>query len=324
MNGPAGIGIDSLGNVSVASYFFTASLFTNTGTPIVPNGISGNNLNNSYGLGVDSSDNSWIPNEQSPHAINGGLGSVTVLSNAGQPLATYAQGGFNYPVAVAFDPSGTAWVVDYGNSHLTLLNPSGVPISGAAGYTSSQFAFPVAVAVDSKCYGYVANQSSNTITRVAQDGSLFNSFITGGGASGVAVDAQDNVWVANYYDNSVGLLLANGTIRSNGFGGGGINHPQGIAVDGANNIWLANYRGSLPSGYSSLTELAGASASTPGAILSPATPYGLGAGMVETFAIAIDSEGNIWVTNFGSNTLTEFVGLAAPVRTPMLGPVALP
>ena len=62
----------------------------------------------------------------------------------------------------------------------------------------------------------------------------------------------------------------------------------------------------------------------PGAFLSPAAGFGPDAKLLEAFALALDAGGNIWVTNFGSNTITEFVGMAAPVRTPLLGPVALP
>lgn len=321
MNAPSGLGIDSAGNVRVASYFSAASFFTNTGTPIVPAGVTGNNLFESYGLAIDQNDNSWIPNEQGPFAINAGIGSVTVLNSAAQSVAGgtgFAQGGLNFPVAIAIDTGGTSWVVDYGNSHITLLSNNGTPLSGSAGYTSNQFAFPVAIAVDSKCNGFVANQSSDTITKVTPDGSSFTSYVTGNGASGVAVDGADNVWVANYFDNSVGLLSATGTILSSGTKGGGLNHPQGIAIDGAGNAWTTNYRGPT------ISEFASASASLPGAALSPAAGFGPDARLLEAFAVALDASGNVWVTNFGSNTLTEFIGMATPVRTPLLGPVALP
>ncbi len=46
--------------------------------------------------------------------------------------------------------------------------------------------------------------------------------------------------------------------------------------------------------------------------------------MLEAFALAIDASGNLWVTNFGNDTLTEFVGLATPVKTPLLGPPQAP
>jgi streptogramin lyase len=319
MNNPSALSIDSTGKVWVANYFSVASLFSNTGEPIFTTGISGDNLNNSYGEAVDVNDDVWIANEQSTGALNGGLGTVTLLNNAGASPATYSAGGLNFPISVAFGTSGVAWVVDYGNSHLTLLSNSGTALSGTSGYASSQFVFPVAVATDSQCNGWVANQSGNTITKVIADGSSFTSYVVGQGPSGVAVDAANHVWSANYYGNSVGLVSAAGNVLSGaGYTGGGLNHPQGIAVDGAGNVWVANYRGP------SLTELAGATTNAPGQSISPTAGWGPEAGLLEAFATAIDASGNVWVSNYGSNTLTEFVGLAAPVKTPLLGPVRVP
>ena len=323
LNAPSGIGVDSMGNVWVASYFGKASLFSNTGTPVFPSGISGSGLNESYGLALDAADHAWIPNEQTTYAVNGGIGSVSVLNTAGQSVAGangFSAGGLNFPVAVGMDAAGsTAWVVDYGNSHVTLLNTAGSPLSGASGYTTDLFAFPVAVAVDGSGNGYIGNQSSNAVTRVARDGSTFTNFVVGDGPSGLAVDSSNNVWTANYYGSSVGLLSAAGKVLSSGgFTGGGLNHPQGIAVDGAGTAWVTNYRAP------GITALAGASASVPGAPLSPANGFGADAGLLEAFAVAIDSGGSLWVSNFGSNTVTQFVGMAAPVKTPVLGPVAKP
>jgi len=48
------------------------------------------------------------------------------------------------------------------------------------------------------------------------------------------------------------------------------------------------------------------------------------AALLEAYAIAVDASGNLWISNFGSNILTEFIGLAAPVRTPLLGFQQLP
>jgi hypothetical protein len=81
---------------------------------------------------------------------------------------------------------------------------------------------------------------------------------------------------------------------------------------------VVNYRGPA------LTELAGSSAAKPGAVLSPSAGWGTDAGLLEAYAAAIDGSGNLWVSNLGANTVTEFVGLAAPVKTPLLGPVRVP
>jgi streptogramin lyase len=317
MNEPAALGIDSAGNIRVANYFYKASYFTNTGTPTFADGITDGNLNNSYGLAVDANDNVWMSSEQG----NGKPDSISVFNSSGQSLSGTTgilQGGLNFPQGIAIDRATNVWVVDSGNAHLTLLSQQGAPLSGATGYTANSFEFPVAVAVDSKGYGFVANQGSNTITRVKPDGSEFVSFVVGGGPSGVAVDASDNVWVANYQDSSVGLLSSDAKVISSGYRGGALAGPQGIAIDGEGNVWVANFRGPT------LTKLAGVSTGTPGTLLSPAAGYGPDAKLLEAYAIAIDASGNVWVTNFGSNTLTEFIGLAAPVRTPLIGPVALP
>jgi len=270
---------------------------------------------------VDVNDVMWVANEEGGPT---GLGTITLLTSGGASPATYTAGGLNFPIAVAFDTSGVSWVVDYGDSQMTLLSNSGSPLSGTTGYSSAQFEFPVALATDGKCNAFVANQSSDTITFISADGSIVASYATGSGPSGVAVDSSNNVWVANYYGNSVGMVASAGAIASGpGYTGGGIDHPQGIAVDGAGTVWVANYRSPSNVG-NAITELAGAATANPGSALSPTTGWATDAGLLESFGLAIDAAGNIWVTSFGNNMLTEFIGMGTPVKTPLLGPVRIP
>lgn len=313
MNAPGALGIDSKGNVWVASYFGVVSEFQSNGLPYSDTGITGGGLCNSYGLAIDGSDNVWVTNEfaASPPCAD----SVTEINPKGQFLSGttgYTAGGLNYPIAIAIDTNSTSWVVDYGNSHLTLYNSSGQPTSGAKGYSTTNLVFPVAVAIDGNHNGWIANQGSTTVTKVSPDGKQFTDISCCDGASGLAFDQAGNLWVANFFGNSVSQISSSGTVVSSGYTGGGLNSPQGIAVDGAGNVWVANYHGP------SITELAGASSSTPGKVLSPPAGFAPDANLLKAYAVAIDASGNLWVTNFGSNTLTEFVGLAAPVKTPLL------
>ena len=320
MSSPSGLGVDSNGNIWVASYFNAASEFTPVGSPVFASGITGDGLNNSYGLAIDLNNNVWIPNEQP--FTNTGIGTVTELAPNGTAVsgsAGYQNGGLNYPLSVAIDPNGTVWVVDYGNSHVTLLNSAGNPISGTSGYTTPLFAFPVAVAVDANHFGWIVNQSSNNVTKVAPDGSSFTNYNCCEQASGIAIDQQDNIWVADYFGDEVSLLTNSGTvIATNYTAGGSIYHPQGIAIDGAGNVWVANYRAPY------LSELSGATSKVPGSALSPAAGLGADAKLIEAYAIALDASGNIWTSNQGSNTITKFVGLAVPVKTPLSGLPKLP
>jgi hypothetical protein len=321
MNGPSGLGLDSAGNVWVASYFNAASVFSPLGKPLLPQGITGSGLSASYGLAIDSQDHAWIPNEPSA-TVKGN--SVSVLDSTGHSYAGttgFTGAGLDFPIAVAIDTDSSAWVVDYGDSHLTHLSSSGQALSGASGYTSPTLAFPVAAAIDGGHNVWVANQSAATVTKVSPDGSQFTSYTCCNGPSNLAIDRLGNVWVANYYGDSISELSSAGTVISNGaYTGGGINHPQGIAIDGSGNIWIANFR--VPN----ITELAGASVTgtNPGTALSPVGGLGAHAALNESFAIAVDASGNLWVTNFGSNTLTEFIGMASPVKTPAIGLPALP
>jgi streptogramin lyase len=278
------------------------------------NGITGFGLSASYGLAVDAQNDAWVPNEPSS-GVPGN--TVSVLNLSGQSVAGaagFTAGGLDYPTSVSIDTDASAWVVDYGNSHVTHLSSSGQALSGTTGYTTPLFAFPVAGAVDGNHNLWVVNQSDVTVTKVAPDGSQFTNYSCCNRPSGLALDQKGNVWVANYGGSSVSEISSAGVVIANGtYTAGGISHPQGIAIDGAGNVWVANYRGP------SLTELAGAGSASPGAALSPAVGLGGDAALLEAYAVAIDASGNLWVTNFGSNTLTQFIGLAAPVKTPLIG-----
>jgi streptogramin lyase len=319
MDAPSGLGIDSAGDVWVASYFNVASVFSPLGKPLLPPGITGFGLSASYGLAVDANGDAWIPNEPS---VGTRGNSVSVLNSNGQSVAGsggFTAGGLDFPIAVAIDTDNSAWVVDYGNSHLTHLSNSGQALSGATGYSSASLIFPVAVAIDGSHNVWVANQGAATVTKVAPDGSQFTSYTCCNGPSGLAIDQLGNVWVANYYGNSISEIASSGAVLSDGmYTGGGIDHPQGIAIDGAGDVWIANYRAV------GITELAGAAATSPGATLSPSGGLGADAGLLEAYAVALDASGNLWVSNFGSNVLTQFIGVASPVRTPLIGLPAAP
>ncbi len=324
MSSPSGVGVDATGNVWVASYFNAASQFSPTGNPIFPTGITSGGLYHSYGLAVDAQNNAWIPNEDSTlSGVNKGLGSITVLNPSGQPISGasgYIAGGIYYPIAIAVDTNATAWIVNYGNSSLTLLSTTnGQPVSSSA-YTSPKLAFPVAVAVDATHNAWVANQEDVTVTKISPDGSQFTAYTCCNGASGIAIDQRGFVWVANYYGDSISQLASDGTVISSGYSDNkaSIWHPQGIAIDGSGHVWITNYFGS------SITELAGSATASPGQILSPTVGYAHDAVIDEGFAIAVDASGNLWITNFFSNILTEIVGLATPVKTPLLGPTQTP
>jgi sugar lactone lactonase YvrE len=323
MNTPTAIGVDAAGNVWVAGYYGVASEFSPSGAPAFPNGITGGGLFHSYGLAIDPQNNVWIPNEDSPVSVKGGYGSVTELSSTGQLISVptgFTAGGIAYPIAIAIDTNSTVWVTDSHNASLTLLSSTGQPLSGATGYTWPQLAYSFGIAIDANHNGWATSNEDDTVTKISPDGSKFTSYACCSGPSGVAIDQRGFVWVANYLGDSISQLAGDGTVISSGYSDGkaSIWHPQGIAVDGAGHIWVTNVLGS------SITELAGSTAGSPGQILSPTAGWAKDAGLNYSYAIAIDASGNLWVVNNTTNTLSELVGLATPVKTPQLGPAQSP
>lgn len=342
MNGPTGVGVDSLGNVWVASFNGAASKFTPTGSPVFPNGITGNGLNASFGLALDSQNNAWIPNENSASTVNGGFGSITVLNSNGQPVSPstgYIAGGIKFPVALAIDPNGNVWVVNYSNSRITLLSSSGTALSGATGYGAPSLAFVVSVVVDANHNAWVGNQNNEVVSRIspaissgnASDGSQSLGVSCCSGPQGMAVDQNNYVWASNFYSDSVSQISPNGTVISPGYTGGSLTQPHAIAIDGAGSVWVASFRNAAGAANPTLVKLAGATASSPGAILSPASGLLADAGMLQPYAIAIDASGNMWITNnvtgspvAANNSVIQLIGMAVPVKTPVIGPPQAP
>jgi streptogramin lyase len=321
LNGPTSLDVDASGNLWVSNYVGVASAFSPVGTPLAAAGFAGGGLNESFGMAIDTSNHSWFANQQSSGEVNSGLGTITELNGGGQPLSGtsgYDTGGIYFPIAVAADPNGNMWIANYGDSKVTLLDGSGKSLSGAAGWGGTSLEFPVALAVDANHNAWVANQSANSITKISADGSTTTVITCCNGASGIATDQGNNVWVANYYGNSISEVSSGGVVRLNGVTGGGVLHPQGIAVDGSGTVWVANYRGN------SISEVSGASSASAGIFLSPAGGFGVDASLSQPYGLALDGSGNVWVSNFGNDTITQFLGIATPIKTPFAGPPSLP
>jgi streptogramin lyase len=333
---PSSVSIDAVGNIWVSNYFNSVSEFSNDGQALSPQGgFKGGGLNESYGIAVSENGNIWITDEESS-GFNGGLGTITVLNSSGAVTSGaqgYFAGGVDFPLAVAADTDGSVWIANFGNSTATKLSSTGLPLSGSAGFGNQQLQGPVAIAIDAGHNAWFVNYSASpgSVTSVSPDGSqVHTTSCCGESPSGVATDAvgisthssNGHVWTTNYGSSTVTELQLNDdgsvTVVSPGETVGGLSSPNGIAVDGAGNVWVANFVGDT------LTELEGAGGTSPATPLSPSGGLGQDANLSRPYGIAIDSSGNIWVSDQGTNAVTEFLGAATPVKTPLLGPPQLP
>ena len=325
VEGPTALAIDASGTAWVANYGGVVSAFSPVGVPLFANGVTGGGLDSSYGLAIDSGNHVWVTN-----GAAGNSGSVTEISSSGQFLSgpsgytSGGAGGFATPVGIAIDPNGTVWVVNTENATVTQLNSSGQTIS-ARGYGSSALAFPGVIAIDGSHNAWVGNMNGQQVVTISADGKTVQPVTCCDGPQGLAIDASGYVWAANYYGNSVSRIASGGTVASGSpYMGATLTTPAAIAVDGTGNVWVGNFRAQL------LTELAGSGAARPGAVISPAAGWASDAGLNQPSALAVDASGNVWVSNFAAETgaetgtVTELVGVAGPVKTPLLGPVQAP
>jgi hypothetical protein len=87
-------------------------------------------------------------------------------------------------------------------------------------------------------------------------------------------------------------------------------NAQGIAMDGAGTVWAASKgdgKNYLPNVISLVPSLI--ATSNAGTFVSSSLSAG-------TLRVAVDGSGNVWVL-LANNTVTEYVGLATPVVTPI-------
>jgi hypothetical protein len=295
-----------------AANHFTASVFSMSGKALSPPaGFEVGGISWPQGTVADQGGNVW-------------------LANCGNDSVTKIEDG---------DP---AKAVNFGESLITAGSPVG-------------FERPFGAAVNARGDVFVTGNSSNSVAELSPAGKVL-SLAGGGGLHlplGIAGDGNGYMWVsnsrwvvapcpgkvpANQVEQEVGkgggtvtLLKPSGEpVKGNPIKGGGLNNPWGIAVDGADQVWVANFGGRR------LSELCGTEPRNcppgrrrTGAAISPKSGYGFD-GLVRNTGVAIDPSGNVWLannwkdvpiqTNPGGYQIVAYLGLAAPVRAPQIGP----
>jgi streptogramin lyase len=316
LNGPTSLAVDSQGDVWAANYFGGAV------TEVTPAGqlqsFADSSLEESFGITIDSSNNVWVTNEQSTYPLNNSYGSITKFNSAGQIAAgsPYYTGGVYFPYAIAADTDGSIWVADYGDATATHMASDGSTLSGGSGYGStSSLSFPGSVALDANHDAWFGAETA--ATKVTTSGTV-TAYSCCEYAAGIAVDQAGNVWLADYTGSGLVELGTNGVALQSLTAAGGIYTPEGLAIDGSGNVWVTNYHGKTISAFT------GAGSGPVSTALSPSFGYGLDAGLQLPWGIALDSSGSVWVASNLTSAITQFVGLATPVFTPLAGPPKQP
>jgi hypothetical protein len=317
---PVGIAVDATGNIWLANQANGTtprlSEFNHIGVPVSATGFTGGGLALSQNVALDPSGNVWVSNTEPNLSIN----NLSKFTPAGTPISGangFTGGGLVNPIGLAITPNGNAWTANDGSGPSEFNGATGAAISPASGFPLGGVVESVGIAIDPAGDVWIAGIGSNAVSKLSgSTGALLSPAggFTGGGLDapwGLAFDTSSNIWVANHAGNS--LSKFNGPTGAaltgtEGIIGGGLSAPQQLAIDGSENLWTAN----TASGVNSVTELN--SAGTP---LSP--PAGFTGGPLKgPTNLALDGSGNVWVASDGGNTLTEFIGAATPVVTPLV------
>jgi streptogramin lyase len=192
----------------------------------------------------------------------------------------------------------------------------------AVNQTSGGLSTPFGIAVDGSGDVWVANNGSTgagtTISEFNGNGApQSDSPISGGGLNGpilIAIDSNTNVWVTDYNTGTLSYFESSGSpIFTNGFGD--VSEPIGIAIDTSNDAWVANSCNSSCSPENSISVFTDS-----GGENTPVAGF-TGGGLNAPADVAIDTSGDVWVTNNdpGANSLTELGSTGVKSGSPITG-----
>ena len=336
------IAVDELGQVFITAHGNGSSQpptvvrWSALGVPNAGPFSAGNSL---FGyVSIDGSNNAWASQTT-------GAGSIEEFiynpSNNDITTNTYGSGYIN-PRPLITTQSGDALFIasdtpNGGNYQLFEYGPLGAPISGSpfslssTTLTTKDFANHGAIAANGDLW--FTSEKSNQIGLVTPSGAaVFSSILAGTQPEVPAVDHLGNAWVPIqstasqiYVVSPTGLnsTLSSASTKAN------LVATFGAAVDGNGNVWFANrcgFNGGCTNGpgTNSIVELNGLTQTA----ISPSTNYYPEAQypasnttftpiLSDPVNLAIDPSGNVWTTNFEGSEVTEMIGAAAPVVTPI-------
>lgn len=316
LNDPSGIAIDGSGYVWISDHGGAGTVTELSPAGVAISGSGGYVVtaqSQFNGIALDPSGNIWLA-AYNDSAVIKLSSSGTVLSGA----SGYTDATIKTPYNVAVDGSGNVWVTNCNNScagpySLAVVSNSGTILSGTNGYAGFSN-IPTALAIDASGNAWVA---TDVITKFSSTGTVLStSGFTGGGLNqpyAIAFDHSGNAWIASYGSfttSNVTEFSSSGTALSpsTGYTATGMDSPYSIAVDGAGQIWVANTGVNVKS---NVVEL-----SSSGNVISPDSGY-QGGNIQHPDGIAVDGSGNVWVLNQLNSTVTQLIGAAAPVITPL-------
>jgi sugar lactone lactonase YvrE len=315
LSDPAGVAVDSAGNLFIADGGYIRKVSTLGIITIVAGGggpadrlgdggpATSAELYDPTGVSVDSAGNLFIADNRRIRKVSSSGIITTVAGNGKSSIGFSGDGGpatsarLSSPSNVTVDSEGNLFIVDRDNQRIRKVSPLGI-ITTVAGDGSISCELL-------GCHGnYGGDGGSATAAKLNDPG-------------GVAIDSAGNLFIADFGNRRVRKVSPSGIISTvagggtNELGDGGpatsatLNSPAGVAIDSAGNLFIADFNDRRIRKVSSsgiITTIAGGgSASNRLGDDGPATSAQLGG----PSGVAVDSAGNLFIADELGNRIRK-------------------
>jgi RHS repeat-associated protein len=252
-----------------------------------------------------------------------------------------------FPQGIAVDSLGNVIIADRMNEVVRQVSTSGtitrIAGTGLPGFsgdggsaTSAKLSFPNSVAVDSSNNIFIADESNARVRKITKSTGIITT-VAGNGTAGytgdggaatsaelfdpiaVAIDPAGNLYIADCQKNVIRRVSTSGVISTfagngtNGYSGDGgpavsasLSCPDALTVDSGGNVYIADSGNSRVRKVSSFGIITDAGSGSFGDYGDGG--YAIEADMSSPDGLAVDSAGNLFLADNGTNTVRAVGG----------------
>ncbi|GEM_PF-230859 len=301
LNSPTAVALDSFGNLYISENGNQRVRKVTTGgtiTTVAGNGTTGSNgdgnlainaqLNNPWGLAIDSSGNIYIA-DRSNHrvrVVNASTGNISTFAGNGVN-GYFGDGGpatvasLSQPISLVLDLVGNLYISEFGNCRIRKIDSSGTTYT-VAGNGSCNYSGDGGIATNADIQNPV----------------------------GIFLDGSGNLYISDYNNarirevtgGIISTIGGNGTFAFSGDGGLAVNaeiyYPEGLFVDAGGNVYFADTNNNR------IRKIGAPSSNNPGPAITSMQPSSAQQGGA-TFTIVVNGTGFVAGSTVQWNTFNR-------------------